>query len=234
MASTTHIVLFDIDGTLLLSGGAGVRALDAAFFDFYGVRAATRDIIPHGMTDALICEALFEQHLSRSCTPNEYERLLVSYLEHLSREVFESTTFRLMPGIPGVLDKLSRMEGVILGLGTGNIEQGARIKLERAGLNAFFPLGGFGCDAAQRADLLDIGFQRGEARAQAAGYGSKTIRWVVGDTRLDVEAGRACGARTIAVATGGNEYDELAEAMPDYLFYDFADETTFPVFSEPF
>ena len=230
MASTTHIVLFDIDGTLLLSGGAGVRALDAAFFDFYGVRKATRDIIPHGMTDALICEALFQKHLNRSFTPEEYEQLLASYVEYLSREVLQSTTFKLMPGIPGVLDRLSRIESVTLGLGTGNIEQGARIKLERAGLNAFFSLGGFGCDAAQRADLLEIGFQRGEA--QAPGPGTETVRWVVGDTRLDVEAGRACGARTIAVATGGDAYDELAEAMPDYLFCDFADETTFPVFSE--
>lgn len=232
MSSRAHIVLFDVDGTLLLSGGAGARALEEAFFALFGVPDAMREINPHGMTDGGICEDLFGRHLGRKGSRGEYGVLLALYLEHLERTVRESPTFHLLPGIPGVLGRLSRSGGVALGLGTGNVEKGARIKLERAGLNPLFSFGGFGGDSDDRSELLEAGFRRGEALLRTEGDGAEIRRWVVGDTRRDVNAGRACGARTVAVATGGDAYGDLARSDPDHLFADLSDEDALPALIE--
>ncbi len=228
MSSRMHIVLFDVDGTLLLSGGAGARALEEAFLALYDVPDSMRNVCPHGMTDRGICEELFLEHLGRKGKPEEYNLLLALYLECLERTVRESPDFHLLPGIPGVLERISRSGRVALGLGTGNVEKGARIKLERAGLNPLFSFGGFGGDSADRTELIEAGFRRGEALLRAEGNGAEVFRWVVGDTRRDVEAGRGCGARTVAVATGGDAYEELARSGADHLFADLSDEDALP------
>jgi phosphoglycolate phosphatase-like HAD superfamily hydrolase len=217
MPRRVHLILFDVDGTLLLSGGAGARALNDAFFDLFGTPRAMARVRPHGKTDPVICQEMFHLHLGREGTAEEVGRLLRRYLELLPACVAGSRNFHLMPGIPGVLDALAARKDVLLGLGTGNVEPGARIKLERGCLNGYFPFGGFGGDSADRAALLEAGFRRGEARA---GAGAAIVRWVVGDTWRDVRAGRACGARTLAVATGGDTLHGLAEAAPDHLLAD--------------
>ncbi|MEE9275080.1 MAG: HAD hydrolase-like protein [bacterium] len=222
MASRLHILLFDVDGTLLLSGGAGGRALEEAFEALFGAAGAMEGVRAHGRTDALICADMFRNGLGREGTEEEIRRLLDRYLERLPGAVAESADYRLLPGIPEVLDALGEREDVALGLGTGNIERGARIKLERGELNRYFPFGGFGSDAADRAGLIEAGFRRGEERSRERSPGAEIVRWVVGDTRLDVEAGRAAGARVVAVATGGDSLEELARAGPDHLFPDFA------------
>ena len=217
MPRRVHLILFDVDGTLLLSGGAGARALNDAFLGLFGAPGAMARVHPHGKTDPVICQEMFRLHLGREGTEAEMGRLMERYLELLPACVAGSRNFHLMPGVPGVLDALAAREDVVLGLGTGNVEPGARIKLERGRLNGYFPFGGFGGDSAGRAALLEAGFRRGEARA---GAGASVTRWAVGDTWRDVQAGRACGARVIAVATGGDTLYDLAGAAPDHLLAD--------------
>jgi phosphoglycolate phosphatase-like HAD superfamily hydrolase len=210
-------MLFDVDGTLLLSGGAGALALNDAFLSLFGVPNAMSRVHPHGKTDPAICQEMFMTYFGREAGEEELARLMEVYLEMLPARVESSRNYHIMPGFPGVLDALAAREDVLLGLGTGNFEQGARIKLARGGLNAYFPFGGFGCDSADRPSLLEAGFRRGEARVRP---GAEVVRWVVGDTWRDVRAGRACGARIVAVATGGDTLHDLAFAAPDHLFAD--------------
>lgn len=216
--NSTHLILFDVDGTLLLSGGAGARALNIAFERIYGIPNAMRHVHPHGKTDELIVQEMFRSHLERCGSEPEVKALLERYLEILPITVRDSKNFHLMPGILGLLSYLRSRKDVFMGLGTGNIEEGARIKLSRGGLNRFFSFGGFGSDSGDRAELLEAGFQRGEEIIQKKSPRKSIVRWVIGDTWRDVSAGRACGASTIAVATGGDSLYELASASPDFLF----------------
>lgn len=222
--NSTHLILFDVDGTLLLSGGAGARALNIAFEHIYGIPNAMRHVHPHGKTDELIVQEMFRSHLERCGSEPEVKALLERYLEILPVMVRDSKNFHLMPGIPGLLSYLSSRKDVFMGLGTGNIEEGARIKLSRGGLNRFFSFGGFGSDSGDRAELLEAGFQRGEEIIQKKSPRKSIVRWVIGDTWRDVSAGRACGASTIAVATGGDSLYELASASPDFLFATLEDK----------
>lgn len=222
--NSTHLILFDVDGTLLLSGGAGARALNIAFERIYGIPNAMRHVHPHGKTDELIVQEMFRSHLERCGSESEVKVLLERYLEILPITVRDSTNFHLMPGIPGLLSYLRSRKDVFMGLGTGNIEEGARIKLSRGGLNRFFSFGGFGSDSGDRAELLEAGFQRGEEIIQKKSPRKSIVRWVIGDTWRDVSAGRACGAKTIAVATGGDSLYELASASPDFLFATLEDQ----------
>lgn len=222
--NSTHLILFDVDGTLLLSGGAGARALNIAFERIYGIPNGMRHVHPHGKTDELIVQEMFRSHLERCGSETEVKALLERYLEILPITVRDSKNFHLMPGIPGLLSYLRSRKDVFMGLGTGNIEEGARIKLSRGGLNRFFSFGGFGSDSGDRAELLEAGFQRGEQIIQKKSPRKSIVRWVIGDTWRDVSAGRACGASTIAVATGGDSLYELASASPDFLFATLEDK----------
>ncbi|MDE0332571.1 MAG: HAD hydrolase-like protein [Nitrospinae bacterium] len=216
--NSIHLILFDVDGTLLLSGGAGAAALNIAFKRMYGIPNAMRHVRPHGKTDELIVQEMFRSHLERRGSESEVKALLKKYVEILPTTVRESKNFHLMPGIPDLLSRLKNRTDVFMGLGTGNIEAGARIKLSRGGLNEFFSFGGFGSDSGDRAELLEAGFQRGEAIIEKIFPRDSVSRWVIGDTWRDVSAGRVCGASTIAVATGGDSLYELASASPDFLF----------------
>ncbi len=216
--SSIHLILFDVDGTLLLSGGAGAGALNIAFERIHGIPNAMRHVRPHGKTDELIVQEMFRSHLERRGSESEVKALLKKYVEILPTTVRESKNFHLMPGIPDLLSCLKSRKDVFMGLGTGNIEEGARIKLSRGGLNQFFSFGGFGSDSGDRAELLEAGFQRGEQIIQKEHPCKSISRWVIGDTWRDVSAGHACGANTIAVATGGDSLYELASASPDFLF----------------
>ena len=222
--NSIHLILFDVDGTLLLSGGAGADALNIAFERIYGIPNAMRHVRPHGKTDELIVQEMFHFHLGRRGNESEVKSLLDKYLEILPATVRGSANFHLMPGIPGLLFCLRSRNDVFMGLGTGNVEEGARIKLSRGGLNQFFPFGGFGSDSGDRVELLETGFRRGEQMTREE-YPQKSVsRWVIGDTWRDVAAGRTCGAKTIAVATGGDSLYELASAAPDFLFATLEDK----------
>ncbi|MCA9678405.1 MAG: HAD family hydrolase, partial [Myxococcales bacterium] len=147
------IYLFDIDGTLLRAGGAGTRALNQIFAARYGVSDAMAGIDCGGRTDPWIVREVFTRQLGRAATADEVDAVLDAYVPALERELAASTAFRVLPFVAVTLDGLAARGGVEVGLATGNIEAGARVKLSRAGLAGRFGFGGFGCDSADRAEL---------------------------------------------------------------------------------
>lgn len=219
------LLLFDIDGTLILSGGAGGAALNRACEELLGIRNAMAAVNPGGMTDGAIVRRIITSFLARSPEPGEIECILRRYLAHLPHTLGASTRFHLLPGFPELLDTLRERPDILLGLGTGNLSEGARIKLEFAGLFHYFRFGGFGSDAEDRAELLRRGIERGKALSRQP-VAPEHI-FVIGDTALDVESGRRAGVRTVAVATGSTSRQELARHRPDYLFDSFADAKPF-------
>jgi phosphoglycolate phosphatase len=211
------LYLFDIDGTLLLSGGAGGRALDRAFRNRFGIEGAMEQIKPGGKTDPAILEEIFAARLGRAPTAAELDEVIALYLPLLEAELGEAPGFRLMPSVVEALDFLAGLvPDVILGLATGNVREAARIKLERAGLWPRFALGGFGCDHRERPRLVARAIERACAHASVAHLPPEQVV-VVGDTPLDVAAARACGVRAVAVATGTARRDDLAACRPDAL-----------------
>lgn len=213
-------VLFDIDGTLILSGGAGSRALSHAFKKLFRRDNALEGIKPDGKTDPAIIREMCRKVLGRDCQGEELESLCRQYLHFLSREVPESQGYRVMPGIPELLEKLGLKEGVIMGLATGNLEEGARIKLGRAGLNRYFRFGGFGSDCEDRVELTRIAISRSqEFIGQEL---KKQDIYIVGDTPFDIKSSALLGTTSVAVATGSYSTTQLKEWQPDYLFSDFS------------
>lgn len=213
------LVLFDIDGTLLLSGGAGARALDRAFSALHGVEGAMEGIRLGGKTDPAIVREMFRQRLDRAPSAAELSTLFDAYLPLLTEEVAASPGFVVMPGIESLLGRLAQRADLLVGLVTGNLEPAARIKLARPGFNHHFRFGGFGSDSEDRDRLTQLGVERGRAIAERAD--PRVV--VVGDTPHDVQAARHVGAYSIAVATGMTPYDALAAAAPDLLLRDLAD-----------
>ena len=209
------LFLFDIDGTLVLTGGAGIRALDRAFARVLALEGACRGYQAAGMTDPLIVEAITTQQLGRGPTPAETTAILEAYVGYLSEEVAATPRYRIMPGVDAALDAVCA-RGATVGLATGNVEAGARIKLERGGLWRRFPFGGYGSDAADRGLLVRRAIERGEAHARRRFAGHEVI--VVGDTPRDVAAAHACGAFAVGVATGPDDLATLRAAGADVAF----------------
>ncbi len=205
------LYLFDIDGTLLLSGGAGARALDRAFAARFGLAGAMAEVQLGGKTDPNIVEEVFLTRQGRRPSQGEIDEILDLYLPLLRAELADATNFRLMPAVVETLDHLAGQAGVRIGLATGNIRAGAQAKLERAGLWHRFELGGFACDHRERHRLVARAIERAGAIAP-----DEVV--VVGDTPLDVAAARACGVRVIAVATGSVAREGLAACEPDAVF----------------
>lgn len=209
------LFLFDIDGTLLLSGGAGLRALERAFLDLHGMSGAMEGIPPDGKTDPFIVEEIFHHRLGRRPTAVEQGTLLDKYLGHLASEVRDSQRFQIMPGVGPALDLLLH-HGATIGLATGNILDGARIKLEHGQLWHRFAFGGYASDAADRSEVVACAIRRGEAHAGRS-FAPKEI-FVVGDTPRDVAAAHACGAVALGVATGPHPAKNLLSAGADVVF----------------
>ena len=203
------VLLFDVDGTLLSAGGAGRRALERAFAGRCGSAVPLHDVRFNGMTDPGIVRAGLER---LGGTPDErlIAGILEDYLELLGDELARATVFQVYPGVAALLETLATRREVAVGLGTGNLREGARRKLERAGLDGHFRFGGFGSDHEDRAELLRIGAGRG---ATWLGYPPGACRTIViGDTPHDVAAARAIGADSLGVATGGCGVEELRAA----------------------
>ncbi|MFI5322352.1 MAG: HAD family hydrolase [Thermodesulfobacteriota bacterium] len=214
------LLLFDIDGTILLTDGAGTKAVNRAFEKLYGLKDAMAGINAAGKTDPLILSEMFGNGLSRQYTAHEAEEIFREYVLFLEEEI-QKAPIDVMPGIPFLLEKLSTREDVVLGIATGNTEQGARIKLRRAGLDGHFRVGGFGSDSDNRETLIRIAIER--ARSNINHTGEFESVYVIGDTPYDIIHGRAAGAVTVAVATGRYSPQELQEHSPDYLFDHLAD-----------
>jgi phosphoglycolate phosphatase len=216
------ILLFDIDGTLVRAGGAGRKALNRAAYALYGKKNACDEVSLAGRTDLWNFQRVFERATGRKATKASVERLHQEYLKRLPRYVraaIRRKTYVLPPGIKTLLKRLSREKGVLLGLGTGNMERGARIKLGPSGFNGYFLFGGFGSDSFHRPSLLK------RAVARARGLTREPIApgdvYVIGDTPLDVAAGRKAGFNTVGVGTGFSSWEALVKSRPDHLARDF-------------
>jgi phosphoglycolate phosphatase len=206
-------VLFDIDGTLLVTGGAGAVAWQRAFEELHGVEANIDEHTDAGMTDPEIVKIVFKQVIGREGTPAERSRAIGAYLKHLPETVAESDGYRVMPGIERLLPRLID-DGVLLGLVTGNIEAAAHIKLARGRLNRFFSYGGYGSDSADRTEVTEAALRRGELVSGGALRDGACIS--IGDTPRDVSAGHGAGIRVIGVATGAYTVEQLRDADADW------------------
>ena len=214
------LLLFDIDGTILHTNGAGTRAANRAFEKIYGHAGAMDGVDAAGKTDPLILREMFVNMLARDYAPDEPEKIYAEYVIYLEEEVRKSP-IDIMPGIPRLLENLSSRNDLMLSIATGNIELGARIKLRRAGLDAHFRTGGFGSDSETRKDLISIAIERSKAHLSGGEDFDKVF--VIGDTPHDIVHGRAAGAVTVAVATGRYTSAELSEHGPDHIFEHLAD-----------
>jgi phosphoglycolate phosphatase-like HAD superfamily hydrolase len=211
--SEAHAVLFDIDGTLLVTGGAGGVAWQRAFEELHGVDADVAEHTDAGMTDPEIVAIIFREVIGREGDQAERARVIAAYLRHLPDAVAESDGYRLMPGIEEVLDRLIDA-GMLLGLVTGNIEPAAHVKLARGNLNRFFSFGGYGSDSADRTEVTKAALRRGElVSGGTLGDGGC---FSVGDTPRDVQAGHGAGIRVVGVATGKYSVEELRDSGADW------------------
>jgi phosphoglycolate phosphatase-like HAD superfamily hydrolase len=224
MADLIKAVLWDIDGTLLTTGGAGAVAWQRAFEELYGVEANIDEHTRAGMTDPEITEIIFNDVIGRPGTPEEHAAVVAKYLEYMPQAVAESTGYRVMPGIKEILPRLADA-GIVQGIVSGNVEPAARIKLERADLNKYLSFGGFGSDDRDRVKVTERAIERGAEAAGAPLELAATIS--VGDTPRDVTAGHGAGIRVVGVATGAYSVAELKEAGADWAIEDVTDG--FPV-----
>lgn len=215
-----HIILFDIDGTLLHSGGAGQGGIERALKLAFGITAPTDGIPTAGRTDRGIGRDLIRFH-GLEQTDATFTLLQETYLRVLPEEL-ATRQGGVYPGVRELLDRLSRREDVRLGLLTGNYREAAWQKLRHYGLAEHFAFGGFGDDHADRDDVARQALQAA-AECHSPQIIDREKLWVIGDTLADVRCGRAIGARVIAVATGMYSIEELKPSDPDHLFADFAD-----------
>lgn len=214
-------LLFDIDGTLLLTGGAGLEAFERAFEECFGVAGAWGAVVPDGKTDPIIFGEIARTSLGRDMTPAEYDDLCRRYLEYFPGALMRSERFRVLRGVEALLERLAAAEDLLLGVATGNLEAAAWHKLKRGGLDRFFGFGGFGSDAARRADLVGHAIRRGRERSLPAVLRPGDFV-VIGDTPLDVAAAKANGAPCVAVATGSYSARELEASGADLTLEDLS------------
>ena len=211
-------ILFDIDGTLLRTRGAGLSAIQKTMRQMFKVEEIP-PIAVHGRTDNGILRDVFEAHQI------EFEPHLSEFLERYANELAISIgnyEGHLLPGVKRLLTLMQRREDVAVGLLTGNCERAAKIKLEYFGIHDFFdPFGGFGDTSAWRNDVAKLAYASAERYLQNDFSSNKV--WVVGDTIDDVICGQSIGARVLAVETGGCSRAELLSAVPDICFSDLTD-----------
>ncbi len=212
------ILLFDIDGTLLSADGAGRRALARAFEDITGVKEAVAGIDFRGMTDAIIVE-MARTRLSLNVSERQ---ILAQYLVHLERELDASEASRALPGATELLNALApHGDALAIGLGTGNIEPAAFLKLRRVGLDGYFHFGGFGSDHRLRSEILRKAALRGSQRLRRRLSECDIV--VIGDTFHDVDAALEIGARAVCVGTSGIALDQLRARGAQHAFESLAD-----------
>lgn len=202
-------ILFDVDGTLISTGGAGTRSWRWAFEELHGIPADIGEHSEAGMTDPMVGSSTFRNVLHRFPTEGEMRSLLAAYLERLPIEVQASERYRVFPGAEDLLRYLHGT-GRVTGIVTGALEDAARIKLARGDLNRFLPFGGFGSDSAHRTELTRRAIERGAALIRRELPPGRVH--VVGDTPRDMEAAAAVGAVPIGITTGTYRADALTLA----------------------
>jgi phosphoglycolate phosphatase len=221
MPDSPRILLFDIDGTLVSTGGAGAVAWKRAFDELYGIPADIGEFTDAGMTDPDVGAKTFEAVLHRKPTPRELAQVVQRRLEHLPEAVAESKGYRVLPGVPERLKQLSH-EGHLLGIITGNGDGAAAIKLARGDLNRWFTFGAYASAGVDRAGIVRRAVERGEAML---GKDVPNMEiYVIGDTPLDIQAAHAVDCTAIGVATGHYDTAALREAGADHVLESLEEE----------
>ena len=217
------LVLFDVDGTLLTANGAGRRALDRALRDVYGTAGPIDAYDFRGGTDPQIIRDLLRQAgLGDQVIAADEMAVYRRYEALLEAEIGDGRGVTLYPGIRDLVETLAARDDVVVGLLTGNIEAGARIKLRPTGLWPHFRLGAYGSDDADRTRLPLVAANRAERLVGRAFRGQDTV--IIGDTPRDIGCARAFGATAIAVATGWHSIEDLTVHRPDHVFADLSDQ----------
>lgn len=212
------LFLFDIDGTLLTTDGAGRAALKSAGADLFAIQEDLRTINVSGSTDTAIVQDVLRRHSLDESTAN-VNRYLGGYLVCLKQHL-AAQSGAILPGVISLLDVLAK-DGQAIGLLTGNVRRGAQIKLTAHGIWDRFSFGAFGDDNSDRNQLGPIAKRRAEAALNTE-FATHDIV-VIGDTPKDIACARAFGAVVVAVATGRYSLANLSEHQPDHLVGDLAD-----------
>jgi len=213
------LFLFDIDGTLLLTGRAGEHALRVAFKERFGVDDDLSSISFAGSTDGAIARQMFAPY-DIPATPENIADLFDGYVHHLALEL-PRREGRILPGIVELLEALHQREDCVLGLLTGNIEKGAELKLSHYGVWDYFEFGAFADDHVDRNKLGPVAHSRA-AEKHGISFEAQDV-YVLGDTPKDIDCARAAGFVAVAIATGSYNKDELAAHHPDFVFEDLSD-----------
>ena len=218
------LILWDIDGTLIVSHGAGVRAMERALTQRFGVTCDLRKIDWAGRTDSWITGEVF-RHVGLPDTPQNAHDYLETYLELLPAELREGPQGQVLPGVFALLETLHHRKDVAQGLLTGNLRRGAEFKLTHYKVWHYFEFGAFADDSPRRNDLGPHALRRAQERHAVAF--SPTNTFIIGDTPHDIECGKVIGAKTIGVATGRYSVAELSAHTPTAVFANFADPAAF-------
>lgn len=220
-ALETTLLLFDIDGTLIRSGGCGERALRLAVREVFGTEDDLRDIEIAGRTDTRIARQLLQKY-GREVTEAGIGEILGAYLRHLP-VLLRDSQGEVLPGVEALLPLLKPRADVILALLTGNLVRGAEHKLTRYGLWDYFAFGAYADDHHERDQLGPFAMARAKERGHAV---TPERTFVIGDTPHDISCARAIGAKAVAVATGGFRAEQLAAHAPEVLLDDMGDIPT--------
>lgn len=216
-----RLILFDIDGTLLITGGAAKKAFVRAVQDTYGVVGRLETFPFDGKTDPQIIRiVLKEAGVAESVIEAKLRDCLNLYVKYNEEELPRATKAVLYPGVRDVLELLSKDERITLGVLTGNVEQGAKQKLAMFDLARYFVFGVYASDSADREELARLALQRA---AEVTGHRFEPQEtYIIGDTEFDISCARAIGARAVAVATGNSGVERLGSFGPDLLFRDYS------------
>ena len=216
------LVLFDVDGTLITSRGAGRRAMRLAFERVFGTAGAIDHYDLRGRTDTrIVHDVMAAEGWEATRVRERLDDFFEAYVGGLTAEIGDGRHVVMLPGVAALVERLDRASGVALGLVTGNIEAGARIKLLPTGLWSRFAVGAYGSDHMDRRLLPSLAARRAHARLGREFCPEDVI--VIGDTPHDVDCARAFGAVAVAVSTGQYPREQLLAERPDHFFEDLGD-----------
>jgi phosphoglycolate phosphatase len=215
------LFIWDIDGTLIRGNGSGRIAMNRAFERLYGIKDGFENMYLAGSMDVNTIYTVFAKN---NIELDELDRYLAVYYEELQLVLCEGRS-KLLPGVQEVLDKACASGTIYHAIGTGNVERGARIKLEQFHLNFYFPVGGFSDKPMERFEMIQSGIRKAQ-NYYGIDFKPECIV-VIGDTVRDVEAGMLCNVATVSVATGGDSFETLQKVNPGRVLNDLSDYNRF-------